>query len=144
MHPARGATVRTLPVALILPVLVSAGPSPGPVATPQGCPITITEKNELPRGLPELFYDQGRTSIYAINAHPQILAARRTGRIGKVTYSILVYQPAPNAPVSVDAVAVDFTARRGWDVRSSCDVGAWTEGLFDAMEALARLPDVAR
>ena len=136
--------MRRLPLALIFPVLVSAGPSPSPVGPPQGCPLTVTEGQAPTRGLPEVYYEQGRATIMATNAHPRLLAGRRSGTIGKVTYALLVYQTAPNAPATVDAVAVDWTARRRWDLRGSCDAEGWTEGLMDMMEAMARLPEVAR
>jgi hypothetical protein len=103
------------------------------------CRPAVLERSPPTRGLTERYYDQGRDSIDAIYPRHRLLAERRVGLFGRVEYSLLAYQPAERAPVSITAIAVDWKNRRAWSIDSSCVFDAWAGGLIDALAALAGL-----
>ena len=115
-----------------------------PAQPPSACKPAITDHESLSRGLPEVFYDQGRASVKAILPQHQWLAERRSGAIGKVTYALLAYQPGPGQRVSIQALAVDWTAKRAWNLSASCEMREWAAGLMLTMEAMAGLPAVGK
>jgi hypothetical protein len=104
------------------------------------CRPAVVERESPVRNAIDGYDVQGRDSIVAIHPRHRLLAERRAGRLGRVEYSLLAYQPEASAPVSTGALAVDWQARRGWSIESSCDIGAWAGGLPGTMVALAALP----
>jgi hypothetical protein len=110
----------------------------------QPCTPAVTERTQLSRSSAWDFYDQGRASIAAIHPGHRLLAERRLGRIGRVEYSLLVYQPPRADSVLLEALAVDYETQRGWDVRAKCTPFNWPEGLIRLLETLAALPQPAR
>jgi len=101
------------------------------------CRPAVLERSPPTPGLTENYYDQGRESIAAISPGHRLLAERRGGLFGRVEYSLLAYQAAARASVSITAVAVDSQNRRAWSIDSSCLVDAWTGGLIDTLAAIA-------
>ena len=119
---------------LIAAVLLASSQQP---AGGVDCRPAVLERSPPTRGVTENYYDQGRDSIGAIHPGHRLLAERRAGRIGRVEYSLLAYQPAAPAPVSINAIAVDWQNRRAWSINTSCLVHAWAGGLIDTLAALA-------
>ena len=105
------------------------------------CRPAVLERSPPTRGLTERYYDQGRDSIDAMYPRHRLLAERRAGLFGPVEYSLLAYQPAERAPVSINAIAVDWKNSRAWSMDSSCVFDAWAGGLIDTLAALAGRAD---
>jgi hypothetical protein len=119
-----------------LAVAETQSPKPQP---PTSCEPTVTVHQNLSRGLPAAFYDQGRESISTIFPKHRLLADRREGRIANINYSLLVFQPVPGEPVKLQALAVDWTRLRAWDLDAACSADRWTDGLIAVLEAIAAI-----
>lgn len=99
-------------------------------------PAVLERSPPTPRGTLN-YYDQGRDSIGAISPGHRLVAERRGGLFGRVEYSLLAYQAAARAPVSITAMAIDWQNRRAWTIDSSCLGDAWIGGLIDTLAAVA-------
>ncbi|MGB2714274.1 MAG: hypothetical protein WBC51_08865 [Vicinamibacterales bacterium] len=119
---------------VIATVVVASSQQPAGVVD---CRPAVLERSPPTRGVTENYYDQGRDSIAAIHPRHRLLAERRAGLFGRVEYSLLAYQPAARAPVSITAIAVDWQSRRAWSIDSSCVLDAWAGGLIDTLAAVA-------
>ena len=127
----------SLSAAIVLTVLVATDAQALTATKSPTCEPAVTIRHELWRGLPETFYDQGRASIAAMYPHHRLLAERRAGRLANIDYSLLAFQPTPEEPVHLEAVAVDWKTNRGWDAKATCAPDKWANGLIAMLEAIA-------
>lgn len=91
------------------------------------------------RNLPYQFLDQGLESLRALYPEHRLLLARRDGHLGRVEYSLLVYQETPAAD-SAQIAGAAVVGDRAWSVAATCPMSELPEGLVATMEAIAALP----
>jgi hypothetical protein len=127
----------SLSAIVVMTVLVAAGAQPASPAQPATCEPLVTVRQNLWRALPESFYDQGRASIPTIYPQYRLLAERRQGRLANIDYSLLAFQATPEEPVQLEAVAVDWRTKRGWDLTATCPSDKWANGVIAMLEAVA-------
>lgn len=125
------------PFPVLLAVSVAASLQALPRTGDSACVPTVTARQGVAKGMPSLFYDQGRASIAVMHPGSRWLVDRREGRLGDVFYSLLVFQPMGSGSVELQAAAVDGKRERTVDLSAKCSTEAWPSGLIAMLEAIA-------
>lgn len=135
MMRARGSLVV---IVLLFPVTAARA---GDISLDNGGTLHI-EQARYNRALPQSFYDQARASLPRLYPDHELLAGRRSGRIGNVVYSLICYRESPGSnTVSIQAVAVQD--QQAWNLYAVAEPSSYAGYLVRTLEQISRLPAAA-
>jgi hypothetical protein len=105
-----------------------------------GSALTITE-TRYNRMLPHSFYDQAMASLPQLYPEHELLAGRRSGRVGGVIYSLICYRKSPSSDrVIIQAVAVHN--RQAWNIETLTNTTSYPGVLLQVLERINGLPSI--
>jgi len=127
-----------IPVALTIVLLL--GPTPalaGEVGLDTGGTLTI-EPIAANRMLPQAFFDQALASLPQLFPEHVLLASRRAGVLGDVSYALVCYKEAPTSE-RVVIQAVEVHGDQAWTLETDAPA-TYGDTLMQVLEQVARLP----
>ena len=121
-------------------LFLSAAVQAGEIRLDDGGTLTVTETS-YNRYLPHSFYDQAMASLPRLYPDYELLAGRRFGRVGAVTYSLVCYRESPSSDkVVIQAVAVHD--ERAWNIETLTDKTSYPGALLRVLERINGLPSI--
>ncbi len=126
--------------ALLLAFLLGSHPATAradEITLESGARLRITEI-EYSRILPQSFYDQALSSLPHLFPKHTMLAARRSGNLGKVNYALVCYRDTPSSQrVAIQAVAT--YEGRAWRLETT-SASSYADTLLQVLEQISKLP----